>query len=163
MLGALPIEGADQRRGDAAMIAAMAMCAGLTAVDGDTVRCDGQLMRLPGGGVPFQWGTDTREIGSHAKRGPESGVNRQGQTERAWFADRNQGLLRHAETPAARQHLSNDRHSQPFEVVTEGPVNTRAWASAFILFAKSPTFCGYLSATNRHSIAVRRAWLVTTA
>jgi endonuclease YncB( thermonuclease family) len=49
------------------MIAGMLMCATLTAVDGDTVRCDGQLMRLLGGGVPFQWGIDTPEIGSHAK------------------------------------------------------------------------------------------------
>jgi endonuclease YncB( thermonuclease family) len=49
------------------MIAAMLMCASLTAVDGDTVRCDGQLMRLLGGGVPFLWGIDTPEIGSHAK------------------------------------------------------------------------------------------------
>lgn len=49
------------------MIAAVLMCASLTAIDGDTVRCDGQLMRLLGGGVPFQWGIDTPEIGSHAK------------------------------------------------------------------------------------------------
>jgi len=43
------------------------MCLSLTAVDGDTVRCDGQLMRLLGGGVPFVSGIDTPEIGSHAK------------------------------------------------------------------------------------------------
>ncbi|MDR9764408.1 thermonuclease family protein [Rhizobium redzepovicii] len=49
------------------MIAAVVMCASLTAVDGDTVRCDGQLMRLLGGGIPFAWGIDTPEIGSHAK------------------------------------------------------------------------------------------------
>lgn len=67
VLGALPIQGADQRPGETAMITAMLMCASLTAVDGDTVRCDGQLMRLLGGGVPFQWGIDTPEIGSHAK------------------------------------------------------------------------------------------------
>ncbi len=33
------------------MIAGMLMCATLTAVDGDTVRCDGQLMRLLGGEI----------------------------------------------------------------------------------------------------------------
>ncbi|TBA43660.1 thermonuclease family protein [Rhizobium ruizarguesonis] len=49
------------------MIATILMCATLTAVDGDTVRCDGQLMRLLGGGVPFVSGIDTPEIGSHAK------------------------------------------------------------------------------------------------
>lgn len=49
------------------MISAVIVCASLTAVDGDTVRCDGRLMRLLGGGVPFQWGIDTPEIGSHAK------------------------------------------------------------------------------------------------
>ena len=49
------------------MIGAVVMCASLTAVDGDTVKCDGQLMRLLGGGIPFVWGIDTPEIGSHAK------------------------------------------------------------------------------------------------
>ncbi|PDT14315.1 nuclease [Rhizobium sp. J15] len=49
------------------MIAAVVMCTSLTAVDGDTVRCDGQLMRLLGGGIPYVWGIDTPEIGSHAK------------------------------------------------------------------------------------------------
>jgi endonuclease YncB( thermonuclease family) len=47
--------------------AAMLMCSSLFAVDGDTVRCDGQLMRLLGGGIPFVSGIDTPEIGSHAK------------------------------------------------------------------------------------------------
>jgi endonuclease YncB( thermonuclease family) len=49
------------------MMAAALMCANLSAVDGDTVRCDGQLMRLLGKGVPFVSGIDTPEIGSHAK------------------------------------------------------------------------------------------------
>lgn len=49
------------------MIAAGLMCASLTVVDGDTVRCDGQLMRLLGEGIPFVSGIDTPEIGSHAK------------------------------------------------------------------------------------------------
>ncbi|MGO8403977.1 thermonuclease family protein, partial [Rhizobium ruizarguesonis] len=40
------------------MIAAILMCASLTAVDCDTVRCDGQPMRLLGGGVPFVSGID---------------------------------------------------------------------------------------------------------
>lgn len=31
------------------------------------MRCDGQLMRLLGGGIPFVWGIDTPEIGGHAK------------------------------------------------------------------------------------------------
>ncbi|AIC25728.1 nuclease SNase-like protein [Rhizobium etli bv. mimosae str. IE4771] len=49
------------------MIAGLVICASLTAVDGDTVRCDGQNMRLLGEGVPFVSGIDTPEIGSHAK------------------------------------------------------------------------------------------------
>ncbi|PDV89953.1 nuclease [Rhizobium sp. H4] len=49
------------------MIAEMIFCASLTAVDGDTVKCDGQNMRLLGEGVPFVSGIDTPEIGSHAK------------------------------------------------------------------------------------------------
>lgn len=39
----------------------------MTVVDGDTVKCDGQNMRLLGEGVPFVSGIDTPEIGSHAK------------------------------------------------------------------------------------------------
>ncbi|MBX4996719.1 thermonuclease family protein [Rhizobium lentis] len=49
------------------MIAGLILCASLTAVDGDTVKCDGQKMRLLGEGVPFVSGIDTPEIGSHAK------------------------------------------------------------------------------------------------
>jgi endonuclease YncB( thermonuclease family) len=49
------------------MIAELIVCATLTAVDGDTVKCDGQNMRLLGEGVPFVSGIDTPEIGSHAK------------------------------------------------------------------------------------------------
>ncbi|WP_434732889.1 thermonuclease family protein [Rhizobium sp. YTUHZ044] len=49
------------------MIAGFILCASLTAVDGDTVKCDGQNMRLLGEGVPFVSGIDTPEIGSHAK------------------------------------------------------------------------------------------------
>ncbi|PDS41139.1 nuclease [Rhizobium anhuiense] len=49
------------------MIAELFVCASLTAVDGDTVRCDGRLMRLIGEGVPYVSGIDTPEIGSHAK------------------------------------------------------------------------------------------------
>ncbi|SCB62306.1 nuclease homologue [Rhizobium aethiopicum] len=49
------------------MIAGLILCASLTAVDGDTVKCDGQNMRLLGEGVPFASGIDTPEIGSNAK------------------------------------------------------------------------------------------------
>jgi endonuclease YncB( thermonuclease family) len=66
VLEALSLQGADRRPGEAAMMAVAILCTTLNAVDGDTVRCDGQLMRLLGGGVPFQWGIDTPEIGSHA-------------------------------------------------------------------------------------------------
>ncbi|QIO42915.1 thermonuclease family protein [Rhizobium leguminosarum bv. trifolii] len=49
------------------VIAGVIICASLTVVDGDTVKCDGQNMRLLGEGVPFVSGIDTPEIGSHAK------------------------------------------------------------------------------------------------
>ncbi|MBY2996730.1 thermonuclease family protein [Rhizobium leguminosarum] len=49
------------------MIAGLIICASLSVVDGDTVKCDGQNMRLLGEGVPFVSGIDTPEIGSHAK------------------------------------------------------------------------------------------------
>jgi len=68
VLGALSPQETEHGTCEPTMIATtMLMCASLTAVDGDTVRCDGQLMRLLGGGVPFVSGIDTPEIGSHAK------------------------------------------------------------------------------------------------
>lgn len=54
-------------QGREGMIAEIILCASLQAVDGDTARCDGQLLRLLGQGVPFVSGIDTPEIGSHAK------------------------------------------------------------------------------------------------
>ncbi|WAX97309.1 thermonuclease family protein [Aminobacter sp. NyZ550] len=42
-------------------------CVQLVAVDGDTIKCNGENMRLIGDGVPFKSGIDTPEIGSHAK------------------------------------------------------------------------------------------------
>ncbi|QCO58054.1 thermonuclease family protein (plasmid) [Pseudorhodobacter turbinis] len=38
------------------------ICAVLTAVDGDTVKCDGQLLRPMGDGAPFVSGFDTPEL-----------------------------------------------------------------------------------------------------
>lgn len=49
------------------MIAGLIICASLTVVDGDTVKCDGQNMRLLVEGFPFVSGIDTPEIGSHAE------------------------------------------------------------------------------------------------
>lgn len=48
-------------------MAGLIICASLTIVDGDTVKCDGEKMRLMGEGVPFIPGIDTPDIGSHAK------------------------------------------------------------------------------------------------
>jgi len=42
-------------------------CLQLTAVDGDTIKCNGQNMRLIGDGVPFKSGIDTPETGGRAK------------------------------------------------------------------------------------------------
>lgn len=44
------------------MIAELMMCASLSVVDGDTVKCDGQLLRLLGGGTPYVSGVDTPEL-----------------------------------------------------------------------------------------------------
>lgn len=44
-----------------------ASCASLIVIDGDTIKCDGQNMRLLGGGVPFKSGVDAPEMGSRAK------------------------------------------------------------------------------------------------
>ncbi|CAN7722722.1 thermonuclease family protein [Aminobacter sp. LjRoot7] len=51
-----------------ALLAATAIsCLQRSAVDGDTIRCNGQNMRLIGDGVPFRSGIDTPETGSRAK------------------------------------------------------------------------------------------------
>lgn len=42
-------------------------CGSLIAIDGDTIKCDSQNMRLLGGGVPFKFGVDAPEIGRRAK------------------------------------------------------------------------------------------------
>ena len=49
------------------MLGTIIVCAMLSVIDGDTIKCDGQNMRLLGQGVPFVSGVDTPEIGSHAK------------------------------------------------------------------------------------------------
>lgn len=50
-----------------AVMGALILCASLAAVDGDTVRCDGRLMRAIGDGSPFVSGFDTPEIGGRAR------------------------------------------------------------------------------------------------
>lgn len=42
------------------------VCASLSAVDGDTVKCDGQNLRDMGDGAPFVSGYDTPETGRNA-------------------------------------------------------------------------------------------------
>ncbi|WP_018428195.1 hypothetical protein [Hoeflea sp. 108] len=49
------------------LAATILSCSTLTAVDGDTIRCNGQNMRLIGDAVPFKTGIDTPETGGRAK------------------------------------------------------------------------------------------------
>jgi len=51
----------------ALLAATIISCSPLLAVDGDTIRCSGQNMRLIGDGVPFKTGIDTPETGGRAK------------------------------------------------------------------------------------------------
>ena len=44
------------------LIAGFIICASLTAVDGDTIKCDGENMRIMGAGKPFISGVDTPEL-----------------------------------------------------------------------------------------------------
>lgn len=44
------------------MIATLIVCATLTVSDGDTLKCDGQLLRLLGEGTPHVVGIDTPEL-----------------------------------------------------------------------------------------------------
>ncbi len=48
-----------------AAAALLLSCVTLTVVDGDTVRCDGQNLRLLGDGAPFVSGIDTPELRSY--------------------------------------------------------------------------------------------------
>lgn len=49
------------------MLGTLIVCASIYVWDGDTIRCDGQNMRLLGGGIVNKVGIDTPEIGSRAK------------------------------------------------------------------------------------------------
>ena len=42
-------------------------CATLYVIDGDTIKCDGERLRILGDGAPFTHGVDTPEIGFRAK------------------------------------------------------------------------------------------------
>ncbi len=44
------------------LIAGFIICASLIAVDGDTIKCNGENMRIMGAGQPFASGVDTPEI-----------------------------------------------------------------------------------------------------
>ena len=44
------------------LAASVVSCLSLSAVDGDTIKCNGQNMRLLGNGEPFKSGVDTPEI-----------------------------------------------------------------------------------------------------
>ena len=48
--------------GTSGATAAGVECLSLSAVDGDTIKCNGQNMRIMGPGVPFKSGIDTPEI-----------------------------------------------------------------------------------------------------
>jgi endonuclease YncB( thermonuclease family) len=50
-----------------ALVAGIIMCASLSAVDGDTIKCNGQNMRIMGSGSPFVSGVDAPETGRRAK------------------------------------------------------------------------------------------------
>jgi micrococcal nuclease len=49
------------------LAATVVSCLHLSAVDGDTVKCSGQNMRLIGDGVPFKSGIDAPETGSRSR------------------------------------------------------------------------------------------------
>lgn len=49
------------------MISTLLVCASLIASDGDSLNCDGQRLRLLGGGIVGSIGVDAPEIGSRAK------------------------------------------------------------------------------------------------
>jgi len=48
------------------LAATIVSCLSLSAVDGDTIKCNGQNMRIMGHGKPFEFGVDAPEI-SRAK------------------------------------------------------------------------------------------------
>lgn len=44
------------------MTSALFLCAALSVIDGDSIRCDGQNLRLLGDGAPFVAGVDAPEV-----------------------------------------------------------------------------------------------------
>lgn len=77
------------------------VCASLVAVDGDTLRCDGRLLRLLGEGTPFVSGIDTAELRS-ARCQEELDLARQ-----------------------AKKRLAELVANQPLRIVAEGTDRTR--------------------------------------
>lgn len=49
------------------MLSTIIICASLSVVDGDTIKCEGQNMRLLGEGFVNLRGVDAQEIGRSAK------------------------------------------------------------------------------------------------
>lgn len=93
------------------LVTAIVVCASLVAVDGDTVRCDGRLMRDMGPGKPFVSGYDAPEIGRAACR-----------SERELGIRAKQRLQQLLELPGTRIEASGDadRHGRPLVVVRLG-------------------------------------------
>lgn len=85
------------------------ICASLAAVDGDTVKCDGQNLRDMGDGAPFVSGYDTPEIGSNANCESENDL---GKTAKRRMAE----LLR---TPGLtiEDSRQSDRYDRPLVVL----------------------------------------------
>lgn len=54
--------------------AAIITCFSLTAIDGDTVRCDGVSLRPMGAGAPYVSGFDAPEVGHRAECEAERGA-----------------------------------------------------------------------------------------
>ncbi|ANL38255.1 hypothetical protein AMC79_PD00794 (plasmid) [Rhizobium phaseoli] len=109
------------------MIAGLILCASLTAVDGDTVKCDGQNMRLLGEGVPFVSGIDTLEIGPHAKCIKErklaliaKGRLKELLAEKGLRGDVQRLGGQDTNTPSSRQHLPNERGRDREEAAAGG-------------------------------------------
>lgn len=82
------------------LAATILSCSSRSVIDGDTIKCSGQNMRLIGDGVPFKTGIDTLETGwpGEVRAGKDAGQSREGAPGRAYprprLADRGHRLPR---------------------------------------------------------------------
>jgi micrococcal nuclease len=91
-------------------------CSSLSAIDGDSIRCDGVDMRLLGNGTPYKTGVDAPEIG-RAKCDAERTIAKEAKERLAGLLQTrgleidDSGAKDHFQRPLVRLHLKDGREA----------------------------------------------------